>query len=90
MVIPQRASHAHSRMPCCFAIQHTGHHHLFIHRSSVAYIHSQVAGVFTNLFGGVAGSKFGLKCTLLSSLVLQASKMSGKRSQIWSDKRGAY
>lgn len=33
----------------------------------------QVAGVFTNLFGGVAGSKYGLRFTLLSSLVLQVS-----------------
>lgn len=31
----------------------------------------QVAGVFTNLFGGVAGSRYGLRCTLLASLVLQ-------------------
>lgn len=31
----------------------------------------QVAGVFTNLFGGVAGSKYGLRCTLLTSLALQ-------------------
>lgn len=31
----------------------------------------QVAGVFTNLFGGVAGSKYGLRFTLLTSLVLQ-------------------
>eukprot|EP00752_Nemacystus_decipiens_P003589 g3308.t1 len=31
----------------------------------------EVAGVFTNLFGGVAGSKYGLRCTLLSSLLLQ-------------------
>eukprot|EP00903_Cladosiphon_okamuranus_P018339 g16871.t1 len=31
----------------------------------------EVAGVFTNLFGGVAGSKYGLRCTLLSSLSLQ-------------------
>lgn len=53
---------------------------LLIRRPSVAYIHSQVAGVFTNLFGGVAGSKFGLKCTLLSSLILQASR----------DTRGTY
>ena len=32
---------------------------------------AQVAGVFTNLFGGVAGSRYGLRCTLLTSLVLQ-------------------
>ncbi|CAM9245362.1 unnamed protein product [Scytosiphon promiscuus] len=31
----------------------------------------EVAGVFTNLFGGVAGSKYGLRCTLLTSLTLQ-------------------
>jgi hypothetical protein len=31
----------------------------------------QVAGIFTNFFGGVAGSKFGLFCMLLSSLGLQ-------------------
>ncbi|CBJ30465.1 putative membrane transporter (ISS) [Ectocarpus siliculosus] len=31
----------------------------------------EVAGVFTNLFGGVAGSKYGLRFTLLTSLVLQ-------------------
>ncbi|CAM9497833.1 unnamed protein product [Ascophyllum nodosum] len=31
----------------------------------------EVAGVFTNLFGGVAGSKFGLQCTLMTSLILQ-------------------
>eukprot|EP00752_Nemacystus_decipiens_P003165 g2929.t1 len=31
----------------------------------------EVAGVFTNLFGGVAGSKYGLRCTLLTSLALQ-------------------
>jgi hypothetical protein len=31
----------------------------------------QVAGIFTNFFGGVAGSKFGLFCMLMSSLVLQ-------------------
>ena len=35
----------------------------------------QVAGVFTNLFGGVAGSKFGLQCTLMTSLILQVSRM---------------
>ncbi|KAG5182558.1 putative membrane transporter [Tribonema minus] len=31
----------------------------------------EAAGVVTNLFGGVAGSKYGLFCTLLSSLLLQ-------------------
>jgi hypothetical protein len=31
----------------------------------------EIAGVFTNLFGGVAGTKFGLFCTLMSSLLLQ-------------------
>ncbi|KAG5186385.1 putative membrane transporter [Tribonema minus] len=31
----------------------------------------EVAGVFTNLFGGVAGSKFGLFCTLMTSIFLQ-------------------
>ncbi|CAM9980606.1 unnamed protein product, partial [Pylaiella littoralis] len=31
----------------------------------------RTAGVFTNLFGGVAGTKYGLRCTLLTSLVLQ-------------------
>ncbi|CAM9804462.1 unnamed protein product, partial [Ascophyllum nodosum] len=31
----------------------------------------EVAGVFTNLFGGVAGSKFGLQCTLITSMILQ-------------------
>lgn len=34
-----------------------------------------MAGVFTNLFGGVAGSKYGLRCTLLTSLVLQVSEI---------------
>lgn len=31
----------------------------------------QVAGIFTNLFGGVAGSKMGLYFTLITSLLLQ-------------------
>ena len=38
---------------------------------SVCTFPLQVAGVFTNLFGGVAGSKYGLRCTLLTSLFLQ-------------------
>jgi len=31
----------------------------------------QLAGVATNFLGGVAGSRFGLFCTLLASLFLQ-------------------
>ncbi|CAM9605603.1 unnamed protein product, partial [Sphacelaria rigidula] len=37
----------------------------------------QVAGVFTNLFGGLAGNKYGLRCTLLSSLFLQIACLVG-------------
>lgn len=47
-------------------------HVMFGHgRCIVVPLMLQVAGVFTNLFGGVAGSKYGLQCTLLSSLFLQ-------------------
>ncbi|CAN0284284.1 unnamed protein product, partial [Discosporangium mesarthrocarpum] len=31
----------------------------------------ELAGVFTNLFGSLAGSKYGLRFTLLTSLFLQ-------------------
>ena len=45
----------------------------------------QVAGVFTNLFGGVAGSKFGLQCTLITSMILQVSRMEscGKKKSLF-------
>ena len=42
----------------------------FLHACPLIIL-AEVAGVFTNLFGGVAGSKFGLFYTLISSLFLQ-------------------